>query len=94
MHILIVLLVGLIVGALARFIVPGTEPGGWIVSMILGVIGSMLGTGVGRGLGMYRHGETAGFFMSLVGALVVVAIYPAISTRRTSGSGRTGPRPT
>jgi uncharacterized membrane protein YeaQ/YmgE (transglycosylase-associated protein family) len=82
MHLLLFLLFGLIVGALARLIVPGKEPGGWIVSMILGVCGSFLGGILGRAVGLYREGESAGFFTSLLGAVVLVAIYHAIGRRR------------
>jgi uncharacterized membrane protein YeaQ/YmgE (transglycosylase-associated protein family) len=83
--IILFLLFGLVIGALARFIVPGKEPGGWVVSMLLGVAGSLLGALVGRALGIYRQGEqTGGFFMSLLGAIVLVAIYHAIARRRAT----------
>ena len=82
MHFLLFLLFGLIVGALARLIVPGKEPGGWLVSMILGVCGAFLGGILGRAIGMYREGETAGFFMSLLGAIILVVGYHAITHRR------------
>jgi uncharacterized membrane protein YeaQ/YmgE (transglycosylase-associated protein family) len=76
------LLFGLIVGALARLLVPGREPGGWIISMLLGVLGSFLGGFFGRMIGMYREGEPAGFVMSLLGAVILVAGYHAIARRR------------
>ena len=82
MSVLLFLLFGLIVGAIARFIVPGREPGGWVISMILGVMGSFLGGFIGRSLGWYRDGEPAGFVMSLLGAVILVAIYHAITRRR------------
>jgi uncharacterized membrane protein YeaQ/YmgE (transglycosylase-associated protein family) len=82
MHVLLFLLFGLIVGALARLIVPGKEPGGWLVSMILGVCGALVGGLLGRAIGLYREGESAGFFMSLLGAIVLVAAYHAITHRR------------
>jgi uncharacterized membrane protein YeaQ/YmgE (transglycosylase-associated protein family) len=82
MHFLLFLLFGLVVGALARLIVPGKEPGGWIVSMALGVAGAFAGGLLGRALGMYREGEPAGFIMSLIGAIVLVAAYQAITRRR------------
>jgi uncharacterized membrane protein YeaQ/YmgE (transglycosylase-associated protein family) len=82
MSLLVFLLFGLIVGAVARFIVPGREPGGWVISMILGVCGSLLGGYIGRGLGWYRDGEAAGFFMSLFGAVILVVAYHAITRRR------------
>jgi uncharacterized membrane protein YeaQ/YmgE (transglycosylase-associated protein family) len=81
--IILFLLFGLIVGAIARFIVPGAERGGWVVSMLLGVAGSLLGALVGRAIGVYHEGETTGgFFMSLLGAVVLVAGYHAIARRR------------
>jgi uncharacterized membrane protein YeaQ/YmgE (transglycosylase-associated protein family) len=82
MSILLFLVFGLIVGALARVIVPGKDPGGWVVSMVLGVIGSFLGGFLGRALSIYREGEPAGFVMSLLGAIIVVAAYHAIARRR------------
>jgi uncharacterized membrane protein YeaQ/YmgE (transglycosylase-associated protein family) len=82
MHIIVVLVTGLIVGAIARAIVPGTEPGGWLVSLILGVGGSILGGMIGKALGMYHAGQGAGIIMSLIGAIVLVAIYHAIMARR------------
>ena len=81
MHVLLFLLFGLIVGALARLIVPGKEPGGWIVSMILGVLGAFLGGIVGRAVGWYHEGQSAGFFVSLLGAIVLVVVYHAIVRR-------------
>jgi uncharacterized membrane protein YeaQ/YmgE (transglycosylase-associated protein family) len=82
MHFLLFLLFGLVVGALARLIVPGKEPGGWIVSMALGVAGAFAGGLLGRALGFYREGEPAGFIMSLLGAIVLVVGYQAITRRR------------
>ena len=82
MHMILFLVFGLIVGALARLLVPGREPGGWIISMLLGVAGSFLGGFLGRMLGMYREGEPAGFVMSLLGAVILVAGYHAIARRR------------
>lgn len=77
------LLFGLIVGALARFIVPGTEKGGWITSILIGIAGSLLGGLVGRALGFYEAGErTGGFIMSLLGAIVLVFAYQALMRRR------------
>ena len=82
MHLILFLIFGLVVGALARFIVPGREAGGWVVSMLLGVAGSFAGGFVGRALGLYREGEPAGFIMSLLGAIVLVIAYHAATRRR------------
>ncbi|WP_437288648.1 MULTISPECIES: GlsB/YeaQ/YmgE family stress response membrane protein [unclassified Sorangium] len=83
MSFVLFLLFGLVVGALARLIVPGREPGGWVVSMIIGVVGSFVGGLLGRMLFMYREGEPAGFFMSLIGAILLTAGYQAITRRRS-----------
>ena len=82
MSLILLLLFGLAVGALARLIVPGREPGGRIVSMIIGVLGSFVGAMVGRALGMYREGESAGFLMALAGAVLLTFGYQAIAHRR------------
>ena len=82
MSLLMFLLFGLVVGAIARFIVPGREAGGWVVSLVLGVIGSFVGGFLGRFMGLYREGEAAGFVMALLGAVIVTAAYHMITTRR------------
>ena len=82
MHILMFLLFGLVVGVIARWIVPGREPGGWVVSMLLGIGGAFLGGFFGRVIGLYREGQPAGFIMSLVGAVVLVAVYHSVTARR------------
>ena len=82
MSVILFLIFGLVVGALARLIVPGKEPGGWVISMILGVLGSFVGGFLGRALGWYRDGEPAGFVMSLLGAVILVVAYHAITRRR------------
>lgn len=82
MSVIMFLVMGLIVGAIARFIVPGKERGGLGISMIIGVAGALLGGLVGRAVGLYREGESAGFIVSLIGAVVLVAGYHAVSRRR------------
>ncbi len=83
MQFILFLVFGLVVGALARFIVPGKEPGGWVVSLLIGVAGSFIGAFLGRGLNMYREGEPAGFVMSLLGAIVLTVGYHLIVRRRS-----------
>jgi uncharacterized membrane protein YeaQ/YmgE (transglycosylase-associated protein family) len=82
MHFILFLIFGLVVGALARLVVPGREPGGWIVSMLLGVAGALLGGFLGRAAGFYREGEPAGFIMSFIGAIILVVGYHALTRRR------------
>jgi len=74
---------GLIVGAVAKLLMPGRDPGGIIVTMLLGIAGAVLGGFVGRALGLYREGEPAGFLMALVGAVVLLVLYRMIAGRRT-----------
>jgi uncharacterized membrane protein YeaQ/YmgE (transglycosylase-associated protein family) len=75
---------GLIVGAIAKLLMPGRDPGGIIVTMLLGIAGAVLGGFVGRALGLYEEGEAAGFLMALVGAVVLLALYRMIVGRRTT----------
>ena len=74
---------GLIVGIIAKFLMPGRDPGGIIVTILLGIAGAVLGGFLGRALGWYQANEPAGFLMSLVGAIALLALYRAISPRRT-----------
>jgi uncharacterized membrane protein YeaQ/YmgE (transglycosylase-associated protein family) len=76
------ILFGLIVGAIAKLLMPGRDPGGIIVTMLLGIAGAVLGGFVGQALGMYNEGEGAGFFMALIGAVVLLALYRMIVGRR------------
>jgi uncharacterized membrane protein YeaQ/YmgE (transglycosylase-associated protein family) len=82
-HILWTLIIGLVVGALAKLIMPGKDPGGIIVTMLLGIAGSFLGSWIGRVLGLYQEGQSAGFIMSLVGAILLLAIYRMFVGKRT-----------
>jgi uncharacterized membrane protein YeaQ/YmgE (transglycosylase-associated protein family) len=82
MEILGWILFGLVVGALAKLVMPGRDPGGIIVTMLLGIAGAVLGGFVGRALGFYGEGEAAGFLMSLVGAIVLLALYRMFVGRR------------
>ena len=74
---------GLIVGAVAKLLMPGRDPGGFIITILLGIVGAVLGGFVGRALGWYGEGDSAGFLMSLVGAILVLAIYRMALGRRT-----------
>ena len=81
LHYLWVALIGLVVGALAKLIMPGKDPGGIFVTMLIGIAGSFIGTWVGRLVGWYQEGESAGFIMSLIGALILLAIYHFIKRK-------------
>jgi len=77
MTILSWLLSGLIIGALAKFIMPGKDPGGIIVTILLGIAGAFVGSYVGQTLGFYAPGEASGWIVSILGAVVLLAIYRA-----------------
>lgn len=82
MEILGWILFGLVVGALAKLVMPGRDPGGIIVTMLLGIAGAVLGGFIGRTLGFYGEGEAAGFLMSLLGAIVLLVLYRMFVRRR------------
>jgi len=79
------IVVGLIVGAIAKLLMPGRDPGGIIVTMLLGIAGSIVAGLIGRAIGLYQQGEPVGFIASVIGAVVILAIYRALIGR---GSGR------
>ena len=73
---------GLIVGIIAKVLMPGRDPGGIIVTMLLGIVGALFGGFIGRSLGMYGANQGAGFLMSIVGAIFVLFIYRLLVGRR------------
>jgi uncharacterized membrane protein YeaQ/YmgE (transglycosylase-associated protein family) len=77
------ILFGLVVGALAKLVMPGRDPGGIIITILLGIAGALLGGFLGRALGLYAPGEPAGFFMSLLGAILLLLIYRVAIRGRT-----------
>jgi uncharacterized membrane protein YeaQ/YmgE (transglycosylase-associated protein family) len=82
MGILAWILFGLIVGALAKLVMPGRDPGGIIVTMLLGIAGAVLGGFLGRALGFYGEGEPAGFLMAFLGAILLLVMYRMMVRRR------------
>jgi uncharacterized membrane protein YeaQ/YmgE (transglycosylase-associated protein family) len=81
-HIIWLLIIGLIIGALAKLIMPGRDPGGIIVTMLLGIAGSFIGGIIGRALGLYGPGQGAGFIVSVLGAILLLWIYRLIVSHR------------
>jgi uncharacterized membrane protein YeaQ/YmgE (transglycosylase-associated protein family) len=75
LHLIWEAIIGLIVGAIAKFLMPGKDPGGIFITMLLGVAGALLATFIGSHLGLYQEGQSAGFLMSLIGAIIILAIY-------------------
>ena len=85
LHWLWVALIGLVVGALAKLIMPGKDPGGWIVTALLGIAGSVAATWIGGAVGWYGEGQLAGFIMSLIGAIILLAVYHLIRRQTAAG---------
>jgi len=80
--ILVMIVLGLIIGAVAKFVMPGDDPGGIIVTILLGIAGAVVGGLLGRVIGLYQEGQPAGFVMSVIGALVLLFGYRMITRQR------------
>jgi uncharacterized membrane protein YeaQ/YmgE (transglycosylase-associated protein family) len=76
------LIIGLVIGAIAKFIMPGRDPGGIIVTMLIGIAGALIAGFLGRAVGWYHEGEPAGFLASIVGAILLLIVYRMIVGRR------------
>ena len=74
---------GLIVGVIAKLVMPGRDPGGFIITILLGIAGALLGGFLGRSLGWYGANDNAGFLMSVLGAIILLALYRMLFVRRT-----------
>jgi uncharacterized membrane protein YeaQ/YmgE (transglycosylase-associated protein family) len=68
-------IIGLVVGAVAKWLMPGKNPGGIWITMALGILGSIVATYLGKVIGWYKEGQSAGFLMSILGAVLLLAIY-------------------
>jgi uncharacterized membrane protein YeaQ/YmgE (transglycosylase-associated protein family) len=77
------MLFGLVVGAIAKFVMPGRDPGGIIVTMLIGIVGAVLGGWIGQAIGWYGPQDGAGFLMSLLGAIILLWLYRVLFARRT-----------
>ena len=71
---------GLIVGVVAKFLMPGRDPGGFVVTIGIGIVGALLGGFLGRVLGLYREGDPVGFFMAVLGSILLLWIYRRTAT--------------
>ena len=87
MYLLWMIVIGLIIGAVAKLLMPGRDPGGIIVTMLLGIGGSVLANLLGRAVGWYGEGEPVGFIASVIGAIILLAIYRVIVGRTARGGG-------
>ena len=75
-------IIGLVVGALAKLIMPGRDPGGFFVTMLIGIAGALFATFLGRQFGLYHEGQSAGFIASLIGAIILLALWRLINRSR------------
>ena len=79
------LIIGLIVGAIAKFLMPGNDPGGFIVTILIGIVGALVAGWLGQALGWYAQGEPAGFIASVVGAILLLIVYRLVTKGRRAG---------
>jgi len=82
MHIIWSIIIGFIVGIVARFLMPGRDPMGFIITTILGIVGALIATFAGQAIGWYRPGQGAGFIASIIGAMILLFLYRLIIGRR------------
>ena len=84
MAILWTILIGFLIGLVAKFFMPGRDPGGFIITILLGIAGSFLAGVIGRALHWYNEGQPAGFIFSVIGAIVLLILYRVLFHRRTA----------
>ena len=82
MHLLWTILIGLVAGAVAKFIMPGKDPGGFIITILLGICGSLIATYLGHLIGWYQAGQSAGFIGAIVGSILILLIYRLIKRKK------------
>ena len=83
MHIIWIIVVGFVVGLLAKFVMPGRDPGGFIVTAAIGIIGSLIATYGGQALGIYSADQSAGFIGAFVGAIILLILYRLLVRKDT-----------
>jgi uncharacterized membrane protein YeaQ/YmgE (transglycosylase-associated protein family) len=75
MHIIGWIVFGLIVGLVAKFLMPGRDPGGFVITALIGIVGAVVGGFLGRVIGLYKDGDPVGFVMAVIGAIILLAAY-------------------
>jgi uncharacterized membrane protein YeaQ/YmgE (transglycosylase-associated protein family) len=75
MDILLWIVFGLVVGAVAKLLMPGRDPGGFILTIVIGIVGALIGGWLGRVMGLYGEGQPVGFLMAVVGAIILLGLY-------------------
>ncbi len=76
------ILIGFVIGLVARFLKPGRDAAGFIVTTVLGIAGAFLGSFIGQTLGLYQQGQAAGFIMSVIGAIILLVIWGLVSKKK------------
>lgn len=76
------ILFGLVIGIIAKLMMPGRDPGGFIITILLGIAGALLGGFIGRAMGFYGQNESAGWIISILGAIILLALYRMMVRRR------------
>jgi uncharacterized membrane protein YeaQ/YmgE (transglycosylase-associated protein family) len=82
MAILSTILVGLVVGVIAKLLMPGKDPGGFVITILLGIAGAFTATYLGQALGWYKAGQPAGWIMSIIGAMILLLVYRLLFKRK------------
>ena len=83
LHLIWQCIIGLIVGFIAKLLMPGKDPSGFFITIALGIGGSLIATWIGRAIGLYGADSSAGFIMSVIGAMVLLFIYHLMTRRRS-----------
>jgi uncharacterized membrane protein YeaQ/YmgE (transglycosylase-associated protein family) len=76
------LVIGLLIGVVAKLLMPGRDPGGCIITMLIGVAGSFVASYVGQKMGWYEQGQPVGFIASVIGAMLLLLLYRLVAPRR------------
>lgn len=82
MSVLVTIIIGLVVGIVAKFLMPGRDPGGFIITTLLGIAGAFVASYVGQKAGWYAPGEPAGFIAAVIGAMVLLLLYRLLFRRK------------
>ena len=86
MNVIAMIISGLIIGVIAKMLMPGRDPGGFMITILLGIAGMFLGSYLGQALGLYKPGQPAGWIVSIFGALILLALYHLLFIRNRSRS--------
>ena len=82
MSIIWTILIGFIIGVVAKFLMPGRDPGGFIITVLIGIVGSVIAGYLGGAMGLYTVGEPVGFIASVIGAMILLFLYRMVTGRR------------